>query len=150
MRGNEMAFNLAADYRPIMARSRRLILFVVFASLALGAPSFGAVDASPLGLWARGDGKAKVRIEPCEKALCAINTWIRPGTEDEKVGDRLVLNITPSGPSTWAGEAWDPQRKTAFKIRIETGAKEMTTHGCFLLGLLCKDMNWTRIETASD
>ncbi len=119
-------------------------------ALILGGASNGAVEPSPVGLWARGDGKALVKIERCEQALCAINTWIRPGADDEKVGDRLVLNVAPKGPTTWTGEAWDPQRKKSFKIRIETGEHEMTTHGCVLLGLLCKDMNWTRLETASN
>ena len=106
--------------------------------------------SSPMGIWSRGDGKAQVRIEPCEKGICAVNTWIRPGVTDEKVGDRLVMTVTPSGPSTWSGEAFDPQRNLTFRIRIDAGEREMTTHGCFLAGLLCKDMNWTRIQTVAN
>ncbi|MGO9419972.1 MAG: hypothetical protein ACLP25_11855, partial [Roseiarcus sp.] len=59
------------------------------------AGAAAAATSSPIGDWARGDGKAWVRIEPCGQKLCAINTWIRPGVTDEKVGDRLVLDVSP-------------------------------------------------------
>ena len=112
--------------------------------LAVCAPSALAAEPSLLGLWSRGDGKALVRIERCGDAFCAVNTWIRPDVSDEKVGETLVLKVAPSGPATFAGEAWDPKRKAGFRIRIETAERTMTTHGCMLAGLLCKNMNWTR------
>lgn len=125
-------------------------LFLGGVVLALTGASAAAADSSPLGLWARGDGKARVRIEKCDKALCAINTWIKPGTPDEKPGDKLVLTISPAGPDLLTGEAWDPQRNTTFRISVETGERQMTTRGCVLAGLLCKDMNWTRLDQAAN
>ncbi len=65
-----------------------------------------AAEPSLLGHWARGDGKARVRVESCGSAYCAINTWVKPGTRGEKVGDKLVMNVSPSGPSVMKGEAW--------------------------------------------
>lgn len=109
-----------------------------------------AADSSPLGIWARGDGKALVRIAPCEGGLCATNMWIKPGTPDEKTGDKLILSVTPSGPTTWAGDAFDPQRQAHFRIEIDAQEKEMTTRGCLLGGLLCKDVHWTRTQTAAN
>ena len=116
--------------------------FGVFA--LAGAAAAGT--SSPIGDWARGDGKARVRIEPCGRSLCAINTWIRPGVTDEKVGDRLVLDVTAAGPSALKGEAWDPQRRLSFSFRMDVGDRTMTTRGCTLAGLLCKNTNWTRID----
>ena len=119
----------------------------VLSALAL-AGAAAAAAYSPLGDWARGDGKARVRIEPCGQSLCTINTWIRPGVADEKVGDRLVLDVSPAGSSAFKGEAWDPQRRLRFSFRMDVGERTMTTHGCVLAGLLCKDMGWTRMDSA--
>ena len=117
------------------------MLKILMIGLAL-APS---VDTSLQGDWARGDGKAKVHIEPCGDDICAINTWIRPGVADEKVGDRLVMTVRPEGPGKWTGKAFDPQRHLTYRMTIEAGASTMTTHGCVLGGLLCKNMGWTRL-----
>ncbi|MGA8712003.1 MAG: DUF2147 domain-containing protein [Roseiarcus sp.] len=118
------------------------------ALLFLGG-SANAAEPSLLGDWARGDGKALVRFEPCGSAVCAVNTWIKPGTADEKVGDRLVLNVSPSGASVFTGEAFDPQRNMTFRMRMEVGSATMTTRGCVLGGLICKTMDFRRLSAAT-
>ena len=121
----------------------------VIAALALTAAPLHAAEASLEGEWARGDGKARVRIAPCGGDLCAINTWIRPGVADEKVGDRLVMTIKAGGKAdgadAWSGKAYDPQRHMTFRMTIDVAATTMTTHGCVLGGLVCKTMGWTRL-----
>jgi uncharacterized protein (DUF2147 family) len=119
------------------------------ALLLVAAGPLQAGEPSPLGEWARGDGKALVRIEPCAGAFCAVNTWIKPGTTDEKVGDKLVLNVTPSGSSAFTGEAFDPQRNMTFRMRMDVGPATMTTHGCVLGGLICKTMSFRRFSSAN-
>jgi len=99
---------------------------------------------SPLGVWSRGDGKARVKIDPCGGKLCAVNVWIKPGTQDEKVGDVLELDVAPAGDGKLAGQAWDPQRKMHYRFSMTVGAQDMTTRGCVLAGLICKSMPWTR------
>ncbi len=123
----------------------------VLATFALACVNAGAAAATPLpmGDWARGDGKARVRIEPCGQRLCVVNTWIRPGVRDEKVGDRLVLDVASAGPSTFKGEAWDPQRRLTFSFRMKVGDRTLTTRGCLLAGLVCKEMAWTRLDPAN-
>jgi uncharacterized protein (DUF2147 family) len=114
-------------------------LSLILAVLAAASP--------PLeGEWARGDGKAKVRIEPCGADICAVNIWIRPGVTNEKVGDRLVMTIVPQGPERWTGKAYDPQRHMTFRMTIDVGETRMTTHGCVLGGLICNTMGWTRLS----
>ncbi len=99
------------------------------------------------GDWARGDGQARVRIEPCGASLCAVNTWIKDSTGGEKVGDRLILSLKAEGSSKWTGEARDPQRHLTYNIDIEVpSAEAMTTRGCFIGRLLCKQVSWTRIN----
>ncbi len=105
-----------------------------------------AQAASPQGDWSRGDGKAKVRIAPCGADICATNTWIRPGTKDEKAGDRLVMTITDQGGGKWTGKAYDPQRKLHYRLKMQVADKTMTTTGCVLGGLICKGVDWSRIE----
>jgi uncharacterized protein (DUF2147 family) len=98
------------------------------------------------GQWARGDGNAKVRIAPCGSNICATNTWIKPGTPSEKAGDILTMTIKPVSDGGYSGTAFDPQRNLTYKISVNVKGDTMTTRGCVLAGLLCKDVNWARIN----
>lgn len=121
-------------------------LRLMMAGLVLAGITSSAQAMSPQGDWARGDGKARVRIAPCGEDICAINTWIRPGTKDEKTGDRLVMTITDQGDGKWTGRAYDPQRRLHYRLKMQVAEKTMTTTGCVLGGLICKGVDWTRIE----
>lgn len=125
-----------------------MFIRILAASLILTASAAHAESPSPQGFWARGDGKAKVKIEPCGGDLCAINTWIKPGTKDEKVNDKLVMTVTEATPGHWTGNAFDPQRNLHYRLKMDVADKTMTTSGCVLGGLLCKGVNWTRIAGA--
>lgn len=123
--------------------------------LAAGAAQAQQTASGPEGDWARGDGKARVRIAPCDKggedgALCAINTWMRSDVRDEKTGDRLIMTVTPKGTATWQGKAYDPQRKLTYRLIMKVTDTHMTTRGCVLGGLVCKSMTWTRLESRRD
>ncbi|PZU79486.1 DUF2147 domain-containing protein [Agrobacterium pusense] len=105
-----------------------------------------ATAADINGNWARGDGKAKVLIAPCGEKICATNTWIKPGTQKEKTGDRLIMDIRPGETGNYTGTAFDPQRDKSYKITVTVAGNNMTTKGCIIAGLLCKGINWTRID----
>lgn len=98
------------------------------------------------GNWARGDGKARVKIADCGKDICATNTWIKPGTAKEKTGDRLVMSINETADGQYSGTAFDPQRNLTYKINVKVNGDKMTTNGCVLAGLLCRDVSWSRIK----
>ncbi len=98
------------------------------------------------GQWARGDGNAKVRIAPCGSDICAVNTWIKPGTPKEKEGDKLVMSIKPGDDGVYSGTAFDPQRDLTYKLTVTVKGDKMTTRGCVVAGLLCKGVDWTRIN----
>lgn len=119
---------------------------VAVLALLLPAAGFAAAEPSPFGTWARGDGNAKVRIERCGADLCAVNTWIREGTDGEKVGDKLVMTVEPNGAGRWTGTAFDPQRDLSYRLTMTVRDTSMTTRGCIVAGLLCKNMGWTRLS----
>ncbi|WP_273727584.1 DUF2147 domain-containing protein [Brucella gallinifaecis] len=98
------------------------------------------------GNWARGDGKARVKIAGCGKDICATNTWIKPGTPKEKAGDRLVMSINKTSEGLYSGTAFDPQRNLNYKISVKVDGDHMTSNGCVLAGILCRSVGWTRIK----
>jgi uncharacterized protein (DUF2147 family) len=64
----------------------RNVLEPIAAMLMIGAASAAsASDPSYLGNWARGDGKTHIRVEPCGKSVCGVNTWVRPGVRQERL-----------------------------------------------------------------
>mgnify|MGYP000072980528 CR=1 FL=1 len=98
------------------------------------------------GTWARGDGVARVKIARCGTNVCATNTWIKPGTPDEKKGDVLVMTVAPASAGQYTGSAFDPQRNMTFKISMSVNGDRMTTKGCVLGGMLCKGVSWSRVK----
>jgi uncharacterized protein (DUF2147 family) len=96
------------------------------------------------GSWQRGDGLATVRINPCGSSMCAVNTWVKDGTSGEKVGDRLVMNVSPQAGGKLSGTAFDPQRGLTYRIDISVAEQRMKTRGCVLGGVLCKSVGWTK------
>lgn len=112
-----------------------------------GLVSAGIARAAEIdGQWARGDGNARVRIAHCGSDICAVNTWIKPGTPKEKKGDKLIMTIKPGADGVYTGTAFDPQRDTNYKLTVTVRSDKMTTRGCVVAGLLCKDIEWTRIN----
>ncbi len=120
-------------------------MFILFAALSLSLPA-AAMSADLDGQWARGDGNARVKIEPCGQNICAVNTWIKPGTPKEKAGDRLVMTIKPEADGIYSGSAFDPQRDLSYNITVTVNGDKMTTKGCVVAGLLCKGIDWTRMQ----
>ncbi|MCD2178022.1 DUF2147 domain-containing protein [Rhizobium sp. C1] len=108
--------------------------------------AFAAEDGSMKGVWSRGDGNAKVRIESCGSALCATNLWIKPGTPSEKVGDKLIMNVTSSGGGKYEGKAQDPQRGLTYNLQVDVKGSSMTTRGCVLAKIVCKSVSWSRAQ----
>lgn len=122
---------------------RKVIVAAVTSTLC----AISQVHAADIdGQWARGDGNAKVRIAPCGSDICATNTWIKPGTPKEKEGDRLVMSIKPGADGVYVGTAFDPQRDMTYKLSVTVQGDKMTTKGCIVAGLLCKGIDWTRIN----
>jgi uncharacterized protein (DUF2147 family) len=124
----------------------RVALVTMAASVGLLS---AAAEASPemmAGVWQRGDGLAKVRINRCGSSICAVNTWVKDPSGGEKVGDRLVMSVTPKAAGKMAGTAFDPQRKLSYRIEINVANERMKTRGCVLGGIVCKSVGWTKVN----
>jgi uncharacterized protein (DUF2147 family) len=96
------------------------------------------------GDWGRVDGTLRITIAPCGERLCAVNTWSGDPDGGDRVGDRLVLSLSPSDASTLAGEAFDERRKLTYSLQISLDRDAMRTRGCLLAGVACRTMNWIR------
>ncbi len=119
---------------------------VITTAMLLASGLTGMVEAADYdGQWARGDGKARVLVGACGSDICAVNTWIKPGTPKEKKGDKLVMTIRPDAAGAYSGSAFDPQRDMTYKLTLTVNGNRMTTKGCMIAGLLCKSVEWTKI-----
>lgn len=105
--------------------------------------SVAAQERSPDGVWMRDDGNARVRIAPCGSKLCATNLWIRDTSKGEEVGDRLIMSLERKSATELVGKAYDPKREKTYRITVIVNSSSLTTRGCILGGLLCRDVNWT-------
>lgn len=118
----------------------RFLLAAMISSLAGHAL---AEEASIQGDWRRGDGNALVRIAPCGDKVCATNLWIRDTSKGEEVGDKLVMTLEPDSPGAFSGTAYDPKRKLSYSIVVKASGGSLSTRGCVLAKMLCKDVRWT-------
>jgi uncharacterized protein (DUF2147 family) len=122
-----------------MIRTTLLAALIFAPALAM------AQEPSIYGNWARGDGQAKVVIKDCGSNICAVNTWIKPGTKSEKAGDTLVMTLKKTDATSYEGKAFDPQRDMSYKMKLSVGEQSMTTRGCVFAGILCKSISWSRL-----
>ena len=118
---------------------------LLFALPLAAVPSIAAAS-DIMGVWARGDGKARVRVERCGEDICATNIWVRPGTRREQVGDKLIMDVKPVAQSRYEGKARDVRRGLTYSIEISLDGAAMRTRGCILGKLICKSADWTSVN----
>ncbi len=56
------------------------------------------------------------------------------------------MSINETADGQYSGTAFDPQRNLTYKIRVKVDGDTMTTNGCVLASLLCRNVGWTRIK----
>ncbi len=140
-----MLFAAFTLHNPNQAKVMKMLRATATVFLATSVIMPGLAHANAMsGVWARGDGKARVRIEPCGSNTCAVNVWIKPGTRNESVGDRLIMDLEAKGSGQFEGEARDPQRGLTYNISVNVNGSSMTTKGCVLAKLLCRSVGWTK------
>jgi len=126
---------------PVLGAIGGLVLASLFAM-----PAQAAANALT-GYWARDDGSVRMAIVPCGTAYCATNTWVKDPNGAEHVGDRLVLSLDPISATVFQGEAYDVRRQAHYKMTITVQGGTLRTTGCVLLGILCKNAGWTRVNS---
>jgi uncharacterized protein (DUF2147 family) len=120
----------------------RAIPRVLFLAALFFSGTAAAQDIT--GEWNRGDGNARVSVVRCGAAYCATNVWVRNPSAEDRVGDRLVVNVKPQNKATVQGTAYDPQRNLNISATVSLNGDSMTTSGC--VGLVCRSVNWTRAK----
>ncbi len=117
--------------------------------LAAAIPSLSAANAAATdldGTWLRDDGNARVRIAPCGDKICATNLWIGDASNGEAAGDKLIMTLARQPDGTFSGNAYDPKRNWTYAMTVKTAPGTLTTRGCIVGRLICKDVNWKAAE----
>lgn len=121
---------------------KRLPLALVLA--ALWFEGAAALDLD--GTWLRDDGNARVRIAPCGDKICATNLWIGDTSKGEAAGDKLVMTLARQPDGTFSGNAYDPKRDWTYSMTITPTPGALTTRGCIVGRLICRNVNWKAVE----
>ncbi|RYE30165.1 MAG: DUF2147 domain-containing protein [Hyphomicrobiales bacterium] len=120
----------------------RLPLALILAAMSAGGAAANDLD----GTWLRDDGNARVRIAPCGDNICATNLWIGDTSKGEAVGDKLVMTLARQADGTFSGKAYDAKRDWTYAMTITATPRTLTTRGCVVGGLICRDVNWKAAE----
>ncbi len=121
-------------------------VFFILAANIFVLPAGAAPENGLTGNWARDDGVVQMVIAPCGGALCATNTEVKDPSGEQRVGDRLVLKLTPLSSSVFQGQAYDVRRQKTYKMTLTVQGTTLHVTGCVLLGIVCKGADWTRIK----
>jgi uncharacterized protein (DUF2147 family) len=121
---------------------KRLSLALVLAALWFEGAAANDLD----GTWLRDDGNARVRIAPCGDKICATNLWIGDTSNGEVAGDKLVMTLARQPDGTFSGNAYDPKRDWTYSMTITVTPGTLTTRGCIVGRLICRDVNWKAAE----
>lgn len=116
------------------------------AASLLGAMSVGAVAQDATGVWQRDTGASRVRIAKCGDALCGTLSWLKDPNGPAKVGQRIFYGMKPSGAGKWSGSAFNPEDGKTYSGTMTVSGKGLTTSGCVMGGLICRSVQWTRVE----
>ncbi len=118
------------------------------AFLALVVSAGPAMAAEILGMWERSDGASRVKITSCGGggAVCGHVSWLRdPAKSPSKVGQRVFYDMKPDGGG-WTGSAFNPEDGKTYTGKASVSGSSMTTQGCVLGGLICKNVAWNRVN----
>jgi uncharacterized protein (DUF2147 family) len=124
--------------------TRMILRAAMVAGLAgLSVPAYAA-DAK--GVWLRSEGTSRVKIASCGAALCGTVVWLQKTDGPGKVGQRVFFDMKPAGAGTWEGSAFNPEDGRTYSGKMEVSGNALTTTGCALGGLICKSVNWSRVN----
>jgi uncharacterized protein (DUF2147 family) len=130
---------------------RRFAAALGRATLAQQPAEAAAID----GLWrspTRESGAwITVRVGSCEDApqqRCGVVEGAHDGANPEVVGEQVLRGLERQPDGSWAeGRIIRPIEGTVYHTRIRLAGEDvLQVQGCALLGLICKDQTWTRME----
>jgi uncharacterized protein (DUF2147 family) len=122
-----------------------LSLFLIAVGAAVALPAAPAL-ADPSGVWLRENGNARVRIAKCGDAFCGTLVWVKDPDGPSKVGQRVFYNMKPNGTNAWSGSAFNPEDGRTYSGKLTLSGGSMTTSGCVLGGMVCRSVNWRKVN----
>jgi len=114
-----------------------------------------AQDAT--GTWLRENGASRLRFAACGSALCGTIVWLKDPVLDKNnpdeaqrsrplVGVRVFYDMKPNGGNKWSGKAYNPEDGKVYTGNMTLDDGKLTTQGCVLGGLICRSVNWSRVN----
>jgi uncharacterized protein (DUF2147 family) len=130
----------------IKSNTRKIaILGAAFAGLTMMAAPASAQSAT--GTWLRENGESRVRVAPCGDALCGTVAWLKdPAGSKSKVGMRVFFDMKPNGENKWSGKAFNPEDGENYTGNMSVSGGKLTTAGCRFGGLVCRSVNWSKVN----
>lgn len=110
------------------------------------AGASSAALADPSGTWLRDNGGSRVKVAPCGANLCGTIVWLKDADGPSKVGQRVFYDMASSGTNKWSGKAFNPEDGKTYSGTMTLSGSSLTTSGCVLGGLICKSVNWTKVN----
>ena len=126
-------------------KSKVACRWLMLAGLLAGL-SVPAMADEAKGVWLRQEGAARVKIATCGASLCGTIVWLKDTDGPGRIGQRVFFDMRPSGSNTWAGSAFNPEDGNTYSGKLAVSGNVLTTTGCALGGLICKSMNWSRVD----
>jgi uncharacterized protein (DUF2147 family) len=127
------------------------IFGIVVALAALASPALALAKAPIEGHWK--NGPMVIEIAPCGAKLCGTVIKASPiqqgkamrGSGTKLIGARLITGIEPTGPNTYKGHLFAPDRNIHASGTIHViSENQVEVKGC-VLGLFCKSRTYERV-----
>lgn len=115
-------------------------------ALSLAAVSATPALADPTGTWLRENGASRVRISPCGANFCGTIVWLKDADGPAKVGQRVFYDMAANGANKWSGKAFNPEDGKTYSGTMSLSGSSLTTAGCVLGGLVCRSVNWRKVN----
>jgi uncharacterized protein (DUF2147 family) len=135
----------------VMVTSTAAALVLAATALAQQPAQAATID----GLWRSPPRKSgawiTVRVGPCDGApeqRCGVVESAHDGANPEVVGEHVLLGLERRPDGSWAdGRIVRPNKGTVYSSQIRlAGEDTLQVEGCAILGLVCRDQTWTRME----
>ena len=121
--------------------------------LAMAAPAWGAPSLE--GKWANPKRSVIVDVARCGDALCGTVAWANENNKrkaaakgNRLIGARILSDLKPAGNGTYKGRAFEPKRNLRGSAIVrQVGPNVMVVKGCAVLGVICREQRWIRIDS---
>jgi len=119
---------------------------LVVSALSAGQALFveQALASDPSGIWVRDNGEAKIKVGKCGRALCGKVIWVEDPKRQGDIGKLVLYEMVENGTNAWSGKAFNPLENKTYMGKMTLSGPSLTTSGCIMGGMMCKDMSWRR------